>query len=318
MIEDSGSQLILSQSHLLERLPVPVGVACLCLDQADAWMFPDESNLARPVWAENLAYVMFTSGSTGRPKGVGISHGALSKHAFASQHYYNLSAADCALQFATFNFDAFGEQLFGPLTCGASVVLRGNDIWDSETLYRQIVEQGITVMDLTTAYWNMVAKEFAAIGPRDYAALRQVHSGGEAMPPEGVLAWRQAGLEHVKLLNTYGPTEATVTATTLDCSDYIFGRQPLPLTLPIGKPLPGRHTYLLDENGQPAPVGVIGELVIGGDLLARGYFQRPDLSAERFIPDPFSGSGARLYRTGDLARFNAQGASSTSAGLTIR
>ncbi|RON47134.1 non-ribosomal peptide synthetase [Pseudomonas frederiksbergensis] len=307
MIEDSASQLILSQSHLLERLPVPAGVACLCLDQADAWMSPDESNLARPVWAENLAYVMFTSGSTGRPKGVGISHGALSKHAFASQHYYNLSAADCALQFATFNFDAFGEQLFGPLTCGASVVLRGNDIWDSETLYRQIVEQGITVMDLTTAYWNMVAKEFAAVGPRDYAALRQVHSGGEAMPPEGVLAWRQAGLEHVKLLNTYGPTEATVTATTLDCSDYVFARQPLPLTLPIGKPLPGRHTYLLDENGQPAPVGVIGELVIGGELLARGYFQRPDLSAERFIPDPFSGSGARLYRTGDLARFNAQG-----------
>ncbi|MEB0223174.1 non-ribosomal peptide synthase/polyketide synthase [Pseudomonas sp. 10S4] len=307
MIEDSASQLILSQSHLLERLPVPDGVACLCLDQEDAWKSTDESNLSCPVWADNLAYVMFTSGSTGRPKGVGISHGALSKHAFACQHYYDLSAADCALQFATFNFDAFGEQLFGPLTCGASVVLRGNEVWDSETLYRQIVEQGITVMDLTTAYWNMVAKEFAAVGPRDYAKLRQVHSGGEAMPPEGVLAWRQAGLEQVKLLNTYGPTEATVTATTLDCSDYIFGRQPLPLTLPIGKPLPGRHTYLLDENGQPAPVGVIGELVIGGELLARGYFQQPDLSAERFIPDPFSGSGARLYRTGDLARFNAQG-----------
>ncbi|MGE1175485.1 non-ribosomal peptide synthetase [Pseudomonas sp. BW7P1] len=307
MIEDSGSRLLLTQSHLLERLPVPQGVLSLCLDQPEVWKSTDESNPHRAVWADNLAYVMFTSGSTGRPKGVGISHGALSRHAFASQHYYGLSAADCALQFATFNFDAFGEQLFGPLTCGASVVLRGNEVWDSETLYRNIVEHGITVMDLTTAYWNMIAKEFAAAGPRDYAALRQVHSGGEAMPPEGVQAWRKAGLEHVRLLNTYGPTEATVTATTLDCSDYVFGRQPLPLTMPIGQPLPGRHTYLLDADGQPTPVGVVGELLIGGELLARGYFQRADLTAERFIPDPFSGTGARLYRTGDLARYNVHG-----------
>ncbi|MBC3386900.1 non-ribosomal peptide synthase/polyketide synthase [Pseudomonas sp. SWRI179] len=307
MIEDSASRLLLSQSHLLERLPVPDGVRCLCLDQAESWVNAEPGNLQRKVWVDSLAYVMFTSGSTGRPKGVGISHGALSKHGFASQHYYGLSSADCVLQFATFNFDAFGEQLFGPLTCGASVVLRGNEVWDSETLYRQIVEQGITVMDLTTAYWNMIAKEFAAVGPRDYAALRQVHSGGEAMPPEGVQAWRRAGLEQVKLLNTYGPTEATVTATTLDCSDYVFNRRPLPLTLPIGQPLPGRHTYLLDAHLAPTPVGVTGELLIGGELLARGYFQRPALTAERFIPDPFSTTGARLYRTGDLARFNALG-----------
>ncbi len=307
MIEDSGSRLLLSQSHLLERLPVPPNVRSLCLDQAEAWACSDDSNPQRTVWADNLAYVMFTSGSTGRPKGVGISHGALSKHAFASQHYYGLNAADRALQFATFNFDAFGEQLFGPLTCGAAVVLRGNEVWDSETLYRNIVEHGITVMDLTTAYWNMIAKEFAAAGPRDYAALRQVHSGGEAMPPEGVQAWREAGLEHVRLLNTYGPTEATVTATTLDCCDYLSGLQPLPLTLPIGQPLPGRHAYLLDADGQPTPIGVVGELLIGGELLARGYFQRADLTAERFIPDPFSTTGARLYRTGDLARFNALG-----------
>ncbi|MFL7963585.1 non-ribosomal peptide synthase/polyketide synthase [Pseudomonas kielensis] len=307
MIQDSASRLLLTQSHWLERLPVPDGVRCLCLDQSQSWEDAEASNLQRQVWADSLAYVMFTSGSTGRPKGVGISHGALSKHAFASQHYYGLSSADCVLQFATFNFDAFGEQLFGPLTCGASVVLRGNEVWDSETLYRHIVEQGITVMDLTTAYWNMIAKEFAAAGPRDYAALRQVHSGGEAMPPEGVQAWRRAGLEQVKLLNTYGPTEATVTATTLDCSDYVFNRRPLPLTLPIGQPLPGRHTYLLDGHLEPTPVGVVGELLIGGELLARGYFQRPGLTAERFIPDPFSTTGARLYRTGDLTRFNTLG-----------
>ncbi|ROM69346.1 non-ribosomal peptide synthetase [Pseudomonas brassicacearum] len=307
MIQDSASRLLLTQGHWLEPLPVPDGVRCLCLDQSQSWVDAEPGNLQCQVWADSLAYVMFTSGSTGRPKGVGISHGALSKHAFASQHYYGLSSADCVLQFATFNFDAFGEQLFGALSCGASVLLRGNEVWDSETLYRHIVEQGITVMDLTTAYWNMIAKEFAAVGPRDYAALRQVHSGGEAMPPEGVQAWRRAGLEQVKLLNTYGPTEATVTATTLDCSDYVFNRRPLPLTLPIGQPLPGRHTYLLDGHLEPTPVGVVGELLIGGELLARGYFQRPGLTAERFIPDPFSTTGARLYRTGDLTRFNTLG-----------
>ena len=307
MIEDSAIRLLVTPSHLLDQLPLPEGVDCLCMDLPQSWDCAESANPHRAVRADNLAYVMFTSGSTGRPKGVSISHGALSKHAFACQHYYGLSAADRVLQFATFNFDAFGEQLFGPLTCGAAVVLRGNEVWDSDTLYRHIVEAGITVMDLTTAYWHMIAREFAMAGPRDYAALRQVHSGGEAMPPEGVQAWRRAGLQHVRLLNTYGPTEATVTATTFDCSDYVMGRQPLPLTLPIGQPLPGRHTYVLDSNGEPTPVGVVGELLIGGELLARGYFRRPDQTAERFVPDPFSTPGARLYRTGDLARFNARG-----------
>ncbi|AVD82427.1 non-ribosomal peptide synthetase [Pseudomonas sp. SWI6] len=307
MIEDSGSRLILTQDSLLQRLPLPQGVQTLCLDHDQAWAHDDDSDLPNLALADNLAYVMFTSGSTGRPKGVGISHRALVRHAHVSLGFFNLSAADRVLQFATFNFDGFVEQLYPALICGASVVIRGSEIWDSETLYRQLIEQRISVMDLTTAYWHMLAKEFAAVGPRDYGVLRQVHGGGEAMPPEGLLAWRQAGLGHVRLLNTYGPTEATVTATTLDCDDYVSGQRPIPLTLPIGTVLPGRNILVLDDNGLPAPVGVVGELVIGGELLARGYFQRPGLSAERFIPDPYGGCGARLYRTGDLARFNAEG-----------
>ena len=307
MIEDSASRLVLTQTSLLQRLPLPAGVQTLCLDQDEAWISSDESDLANRALADNLAYVMFTSGSTGRPKGVGISHRALARHAHVSLDFFGLSATDRVLQFATFNFDGFVEQLYPALVCGASVVIRGSEIWDSETLYRQMIEQRISVMDLTTAYWHMLAKEFAAAGPRDYGVLRQVHGGGEAMPPEGLLAWREAGLGHVRLLNTYGPTEATVTATTLDCHAYVQGTRPIPLTLPIGKVLPGRNILVLDDNGLPAPVGVAGELVIGGELLARGYFQRPGLSAERFIPDPYSGIGARLYRTGDLARFNAEG-----------
>ncbi|WCD83211.1 non-ribosomal peptide synthase/polyketide synthase [Pseudomonas sp. TUM22785] len=307
MIEDSGCRLLLTQAALLERLPIPDTLPTLCLDHQDAGAQAAGDNLLPRASLGNLAYVMFTSGSTGRPKGVAISHGALAGHAHAAVHYYRLERGDCVLQFATFNFDAFAEQLYGPLIHGASVVMRGTEVWDSEMLYRQILEQRIAVMDLTTAYWNMMAKAFAAAGPRDYGVLRQVHSGGEAMPPEGVQAWRQAGLEQVRLLNTYGPTEATVTATTFDCSDYVEGRQALPRVLPIGRALPGRSTYLLDGNGQLVPVGVVGELMIGGELLARGYFQRPGLTAERFIPDPFSTTGGRLYRTGDLARFNEAG-----------
>nr|WP_268868132.1 non-ribosomal peptide synthetase [Pseudomonas fulva] len=137
--------------------------------------------------------------------------------------------------------------------------------------------------------------------------MRQIHAGGEAMPPEGMAAWHKAGLGHVRLLNTYGPTETTVTSTTLDCTPYVLGEQPVPHTLPIGTALPGRDIYLLDDVGQPVPTGVVGELVIGGQLLARGYFGRSALTAERFLPDPFGGNGGRLYRTGDLARYRADG-----------
>ncbi len=308
MIEDSGIALLLSQSHLLQRLPAASGIACLALDQARDWQDRPASDPQLRAHPQNLAYVMFTSGSTGRPKGVGISRESLSRHTHVSLEFFGIGPDDRVLQFSTFNFDGFVEQLYPPLACGASVVLRGTEIWDSETLYREIVERRITTVDLTTAYWNMLAKDFANQGVRDYGALRQVHAGGEAMPPESLVAWKAAGLEHVRLLNTYGPTEATVTVTTLDCAPYVDGSKAIPATMPIGKVLPGRAIYLLDDAGQPAPVGVVGELVIGAELLARGYFKRPDLTAARFIPDPFDEQGGgRLYRTGDLARYGADG-----------
>ncbi|EMO5085954.1 TPA: non-ribosomal peptide synthase/polyketide synthase [Pseudomonas aeruginosa] len=308
MIEDSGIALLLSQSHLLQRLPAASGIACLALDQARDWQDRPASDPQLRAHPQNLAYVMFTSGSTGRPKGVGISRESLSRHTHVSLAFFSIGPDDRVLQFSTFNFDGFVEQLYPPLACGASVVLRGTEIWDSETLYREIVERRITTVDLTTAYWNMLAKDFANQGVRDYGALRQVHAGGEAMPPESLVAWKAAGLEHVRLLNTYGPTEATVTVTTLDCAPYVDGSKAIPATMPIGKVLPGRAIYLLDDAGQPAPVGAVGELVIGAELLARGYFKRPDLTAARFIPDPFDEQGGgRLYRTGDLARYGADG-----------
>ncbi|WP_243667325.1 amino acid adenylation domain-containing protein, partial [Pseudomonas brassicae] len=308
MIEESATPLLLTQTPLLGRLQVPAGVRSLCLDQDAAWAGLDSRDLSNTAHAHNLAYVMFTSGSTGRPKGVGISHQALAGHAQVAREFSHLGPDDRTLQFATFNFDAFVEQFYPALICGAAVVLRGPQIWDSERFYHELIDKQITVTDLSTAYWNLLAKDFAAAGPRDYGRLKRVHIGGEAMPPEGIAAWREAGLQQVALLNTYGPTEATVCVTTLECSDYVSGARSTPSSMPIGRVLGGRSIYVLDDSGTPAPVGVVGELVVGGELLARGYFNRPGLTAERFLPDPFAAHpGGRLYRTGDLARFNAEG-----------
>ncbi|WP_438281610.1 amino acid adenylation domain-containing protein, partial [Pseudomonas alabamensis] len=308
MVQDSGARLIVSQTVHLQRLPSTTALHILCVDQDDAWRELADRNPQVDVAGDHLAYVMFTSGSTGRPKGVAITHQALAGHVQVTREFSDLRADDRTLQFSTFNFDAFVEQCYPALTCGAAVVLRGNALWDSERFYRELHDKQISVSDLSTAYWNLLAKDFAAAGYRDYGRLRQVSIGGEAMPAEGLHAWREAGLAQVKLLNTYGPTEATVCATTLDCTDYLRGLRSIPLSMPIGRVLPGREIQVLDPAGLPAPIGVAGELVIGGELLARGYFGRLALTAERFLPDPDARQpGARLYRTGDLARFTAEG-----------
>ncbi|TFY88819.1 amino acid adenylation domain-containing protein [Pseudomonas kairouanensis] len=305
MMQDSAIVLLLTQTSLQAQLPIPEGLPSLCLDQPGDWLAGYAThNLSTVIDPQSLAYVMYTSGSTGRPKGVGINQGSLSLHAQVSLDFFNLSASDRILQFATFNFDGFVEQLYPALICGASVVIRGPALWDSETFYRELIDKDISVVDLTTAYWFMLAKDFAAQGPRDYGRLHQLHAGGEAMPPEGVVAWKQAGLGHVRLLNTYGPTEATVTVTAHDCTAFaVADSAPPPALMPIGKALGGRAIYLLDNSAGLTVPGAIGELQIGGGLLARGYHNRPALTAERFIPDPFSQHGGRLYRTGDLARY---------------
>ncbi|CAH0352357.1 Linear gramicidin synthase subunit D [Aquabacterium sp. CECT 9606] len=309
MVDDSGLQLVLTQTSLLASLP-PSEVPVLAIDApADVSPHHDHDPIV-PVHGHQLAYIIYTSGSTGQPKGVGISHQALAEHAQVSIGFFGLTPEDRMLQFATLNFDGFIEQVYPTLCAGAAIVLRGPQLWDSETFYQALIDKRISVADLTTAYWFLLAQDFARQAPRDYGALRQVHAGGEAMPPEGLKAWRDAGLGHIKLLNTYGPTEATVTATVLDCGPYVRGSLPAPAQMPIGSPLAGRQLHVLDANLQSVPVGVAGELCIGGELLARGYLNRPGLSAERFVANPFTETGeegGRLYRTGDLVRWSAQG-----------
>ncbi len=318
MVQDSGIGLLLTQSPLAGRIPSPVGGQVLLLDRID---LSDESedNPAVDMHRQSLAYVIYTSGSTGQPKGVGISQASLAEHSQVAVGCFGLSPDDRMLQFSTINFDGFVEQLFAPLVAGAAVVLRGPTLWDSETFYRELIDQRISVLDLTTAYWFLLVQDFARQPKAHYGALRQVHVGGEAMPPEGLKAWSQAGLGQVQLKNAYGPTEAAVTAAVFECQRQVDDLQALPqqmaigtpigtsIGIPIGTPLPGRALHVLDASLSPVPPGVAGELCIGGDLLARGYGQRPGLTAERFVADPFDAAGGRLYRSGDLVKWNEQG-----------
>ncbi|WP_394543881.1 non-ribosomal peptide synthase/polyketide synthase [Azorhizophilus paspali] len=311
MIGDSGIGLLLTQRHLQDRLPPAEGVQSLFLEPGDDWLedYPQE-NPANRTAPQNLVYMIYTSGSTGQPKGVAIGHEALSAHCHVAIDYFRLRPEDRVLLFSTLNFDGFVEQLFPALCKGAGVVIRGNEVWDSATFRCEVLRSGITVADLSTAYWYLLIQDFSQQRPQDYGLLRQVSVTGEAMPSEGIAFWKRAGLEHVRLLNTYGPTETTITASYLDCGSYVAGESAKPALMPIGRPLGERTMYILDKIFCPVIQSGVGELFIGGRLLAHGYHNRPSLTAERFVPDPFDTSeqgGGRLYRTGDLARYRADG-----------
>ena len=293
---DSGARLLLGQdAEGYGELPT------LCVEQEG----DSDDNLNLPIHPEQLAYVIYTSGSTGKPKGVAISHGALAGFSHLAADYSELSARDQVLQFATASFDGFVEQFYPPLIRGASVVLRDGP-WDNEAWLQAVQQHGVTVADLPAAYWHMLVKEFAQGAPRDFAQLRQIHVGGEAMAVEGLELSQRAGLGAVRLLNTYGPTEATVVSSIQDCTG-LRAAQVGWRGIAIGRPLPGSRLYVLDGDLNLLPQGAIGELYIGGPGLARGYHGAPGLSAERFVPDPFN-TGARLYRSGDRVRVRADGA----------
>ncbi|WP_338505716.1 non-ribosomal peptide synthase/polyketide synthase [Pseudomonas poae] len=307
MLRDSRLDLLLSETGLLAELPLPPGLTRLTFSASGDELgdYPS-TNPPNHAQAADLAYVIYTSGSTGQPKGVAIDHAALGQFCDSAHCYSQLSAEDRVLQFATFSFDGFVEQCYPPLCAGAALIMRGDELWDAGQLAREIVEQGVTLADLPAAYWYLLAKECAA-QRRSLGNLRQVHVGGEAMAVEGVRAWHAAGLGAVRLLNTYGPTEATVVSSVHDCQLTDAGDA---FGVPIGRAIAGRALYVLDSGFELLATDGVGELCIGAHAgLAQGYFERPALTAERFLPDPFSSvPGARLYRSGDLARYTEAGA----------
>ncbi|MFJ9952358.1 amino acid adenylation domain-containing protein [Kitasatospora sp. NPDC091207] len=250
----------------------------------------------------DLAYVLYTSGSTGAPKAVAVGHAALAARVgwMTGPDGYRLAPGDRIVQFASIGFDTHAEELWPALAAGACVVLLPDGGRTLPELLRGPHGPSVTVLDLPTAYWE----ELVSLGAQTPwpAALRLVVLGGSEVRADAVARWRERHGDTVRLVNTYGPTEATVivTAADLDAPDAV--RHP-----PLGRPLPGVRLYVLDERGALLPRGSEGELHIGGAGLARGYLGRPDLTDAAFRPDPFAGPGDRLYRTGDRARWRPDG-----------
>ncbi|HYG65817.1 MAG TPA: amino acid adenylation domain-containing protein, partial [Thermoanaerobaculia bacterium] len=247
-----------------------------------------------------LAYVIYTSGSTGRPKGVMVPHRGICNRLGWAQQLYRLDERDAVLQKASFGFDFSVWECFAPLWAGARLVLAepGRQA-DVPYLVRVLREHRVTIAHFVP---SMLAAFLAEEGVETCTSLRQVFSGGEALTPE--LRDRALARLPGAFDNEYGPTETCVDSTRWACAP---GQDPR--RVPIGRPISNTQVYVVDPELRPVPVGVAGELLVGGAGVTRGYLQRPGLTAERFIPDPFGGvSGARLYRTGDLVRWLPDGA----------
>ncbi|MBP2586582.1 amino acid adenylation domain-containing protein [Streptomyces sp. PvR006] len=255
-----------------------------------------------------LAYVLYTSGSTGVPKGVAVEHAALAERVrwMAGPDGYRLGPDDRIVQFASIGFDTHAEEIWPALTAGACVVLLPGGGRTLPDLLRGEAGRSVTVLDLPTAYWQ----ELVSLGDQAHwpPALRLVILGGSEARAVTLAQWRERHGDTVRLVNTYGPTEAAVIVTAGELGGSPVGGPAAERRPPLGRPLPGVRLYVLDERGGLLPAGSEGELYIGGRGLARGYLARPELTADAFLPDPFdTAPGGRMYRTGDRVRWRADG-----------
>lgn len=298
MASDSAMKAVITNQALGVTLPAELKKICVNTAERTAVASPINVKPSDP------AYIIYTSGSTGQPKGVTISHVAIAQHTVAMVRYYEITANDRHLHFSPFTFDASFEQLLPPLVAGASVVIRDERLWDVSEFLQNIAAFGLTMVDIPMAYWHQLAQHAVGLAlDKIPAHLRLVIAGGEAMAPDRLAQWQQGPFTHRRLVNAYGPTEATVTATAFEAADFKTGEAG---GVPIGRPLPGREAYILDNSLQPVPVRVVGQLYLGGPLLATGYLNRAELTAQKFVKNPF-GDG-RLYATGDMARYLEDGA----------
>ena len=299
MLEDAGARVLLTAESVVPRLPAAAaGRVCLDTDGPDIAAFP-EGNPRVAVDPDHLAYVIFTSGSTGRPKGAMISHRAIGNHMAWMQSAFPFGPDDRVFQKTPLSFDASVWEFYASLLVGGRLVLAAPDGHkDASYLVDTIVRQGITVLQLVPTLLRLLLEE-PRIG--ECRSLKRVFCGGEALPAE--LVARFARTLGAELHNLYGPTEATIDATS-----WSHDRTARLDLVPIGRPVDNMRAYVLDRSMQPCPVGVPGELYLAGTGLARGYLDRPDLTAERFVPDSVGGdANGRLYRTGDLVRYRPAG-----------
>jgi amino acid adenylation domain-containing protein len=284
LVADSGVRLVVTSDATTNRAR-ELDVPALRADAAG----PTDVDLLGP-GPRSLAYIIYTSGSTGAPKGVAVEHGALANLAAAAQRVTGVTAGDRMLQYFSFSFDGAVADLVLAWIAGAELHLTPELERLGDALSARLDRAGITYTCLPPAAAMTVSR------PGELTALRTVFVGGEAMPAELVQRLAAPGR---RVVNVYGPTEATVWST---CADVRPGAP-----VPIGRAIPGGRTYVLDRRLRVVPTGVVGEIYVAGALLARGYIGRPGMTAERFVADPYGPPGARMYRTGDLGRYDANG-----------
>jgi amino acid adenylation domain-containing protein len=299
MLQDTQVSVLLTQVHLLKRVPAP-GAHILCLDRdRDGITRESTENPVSAVTGENLAYVIYTSGSTGQPKGAMNTHKGICNRLLWMQEMYHLTEADRVLQKTPFSFDVSVWEFFWPLLAGARLVVacpEGHK--DSAYLVNLINEQKITTLHFVPSMLQVFLDE---PGVENCSCVKRVICSGEALTV--TLQERFFANLGAELHNLYGPTEAAVDVTYWACE-----RESSSPSVPIGRPIANTQIYILDSHSQPVPIGVPGELHIGGVGIARGYLNRPELTSEKFISDPFSNEPqARIYKTGDLARYLPDG-----------
>ncbi len=300
MVEDAAAPFIVTEARFVDRLSEgPRLAACVDLDQLLSVHSADDDlpNAATP---DHLAYVIFTSGSTGRPKGVMISHRSIGNHIHWMQSAFPWTTGDRVLQQTPMSFDASVWEFFAPLVAGATLVIGSpSGQFDPAECVTLIVRHGITVLQFVPSLLGLFLDERDVSSCR---SLRRVVCGGAPL----TTALRDRFFERfekVVLVNGYGPTETCIDAVTWTCE-----REDRREVVPIGRPMANARVYVLGPQLELLPIGTAGELCIGGAGLARGYINRPELTAERFVPDPFAaGSGARIYRTGDRVRYRLDG-----------
>jgi amino acid adenylation domain-containing protein/FkbH-like protein len=304
MIDDAKPPIVLTQEKLIEQLPAQ-GARIVCLDKDWPTIASEnKENPNRGTRPENLAYVIYTSGSTGKPKGCLVTHYNVVRLMQATWDWYEFDERDVWTMFHSYAFDFSVWELWGALFYGGRVVIVPYLVSRSpEEFYKLLADESVTVLNQTPSSFRQLMQAEETVGMQKLA-LRYVVFGGEALDMQSLKPWfERHGDQAPKLINMYGITETTVHVTyrPISITDTNGGSV-------IGQPISDLQLYILDQHRQPLPIGIPGEMYVGGAGVARGYLNRPELTAERFIADPFSGRpGARLYKTGDLARYLPNG-----------
>ncbi len=307
MLDDADVIVLITQESLLTNLP-QVDTQLLCLDkQWDEIVQQPSTPVTVAITPNDPAYVIYTSGSTGKPKGVVVRHKSIVNYVDTCRTTYNITPEDRYLQFSSISFDISVEEIYTTHLSGASLVLRTAKMVDMYELLQRCHEWGITLIHMSTAYWHELVlaldQDVGVLPP----SLRVAIIGGEKVLPARVATWLRLTGASPRLINWYGPTEVTVSATMLEMSNIEIKEDVMP-DVTIGWTIRNVQSYILNKYREPVPIGVPGELYLGGIQVAQGYLNRPELTADRFVKNLFSNDPEeRLYKTGDLVKYRPNG-----------